>query len=407
MPRSEILRAIFDWWIGETVGVLTVAPFLLIFVMPNLKRFVEGQPVRRPERMSFPRPTLSAIGQAASIILTLYWVFGAPFLDEFRPMYLLSLPLIWIALQRGFKGVCAAILAVNSGVVLALWLFRFDLARLGELELLMIVNCIVGLLMGAVVTERKKAEEEILKLNAKLEQRVEERTRDLHDTQEQLVRQEKLAVLGQLAGSVSHELRNPLSVINTSIYYLKLAQPKADEKIKEHHSMIEQEVHNADKIIGDLLDFAREISAEREPVYVAKLVNQTLERFHVPTSIGVVLDLPDDLPDVFADPRQVEQILGNLVVNACQAMGTDGKLTISAKEKMEIVAIAVKDTGMGITPEDLNKLFEPLFSTKAKGIGLGLAVSRKLAEANSRRIEVESEPGKGSTFTLYIPVSSQ
>jgi PAS domain S-box-containing protein/putative nucleotidyltransferase with HDIG domain len=159
MPRSEVLRAIFDWWIGETVGVLTVTPFLLIYVMPVLKRFAEGQPVKLPAYRSFPRPTLSAIGQVASIALTLYWVFGAPVLDEFHPLYLIALPLIWIALQRGFKGISAAILALNSGVVLALWLFRFDLARLGELELLMIVNCIVGLLMGAVVSERKQAEE--------------------------------------------------------------------------------------------------------------------------------------------------------------------------------------------------------------------------------------------------------
>ena len=127
--------------------------------MPGLKRFEQGQPVRLPTRRSFPLPTLSAIGQAASIALTLYWVFGVRALDEFHPLYLIALPLIWIALQRGFKGVSAAILASNSGVVLALWLFRFDLARLDELELLMIVNCIVGLLMGAVVTERKRAED--------------------------------------------------------------------------------------------------------------------------------------------------------------------------------------------------------------------------------------------------------
>jgi PAS domain S-box-containing protein len=159
MPRSEILRAIFDWWIGETVGVFTVAPFLLTYVMPGLKRFAEGQPVRWPAGWSFPRPTLSAVGQAASIVLTLYWVFGAPVLDEFHPLYLIALPLIWIAMQRGFKGFTIAILAMNMGVVLGMWLFRFDLARLGELELLMIVNCIIGLLMGAVVSERKQAEE--------------------------------------------------------------------------------------------------------------------------------------------------------------------------------------------------------------------------------------------------------
>ncbi len=158
MPRGEILRAIFDWWIGETVGVLTVTPFLLVFVVPGLKRFAEGQPVGFPVPRSIPRPKLSVIGQAASIAFVLYWVFGARVLDEFHPLYLLILPLIWIALQRGFKGVSAGILALNFGMVLALWLFRFDLARLGELELLMIVNCVVGLLLGAVVTERRQAE---------------------------------------------------------------------------------------------------------------------------------------------------------------------------------------------------------------------------------------------------------
>jgi PAS domain S-box-containing protein len=280
------------------------------------------------------------------------------------------------------------------------------------------------------IAERKRAEDEIRQLNATLEQRVEERTRELREAQEQLVRSEKLATLGQLAGGVGHELRNPLSVINTSIYYLKLTQPEASEKIKEHHAMIEQEVHNADKIISDLLDFARVISSDRKPVSAAKLVRQTLKRFPVPPSVKVTLKLPLTLPMVFADPRQVEQVLGNLTTNACQAMVNGGKLTISARlhkglsendapggvtaagdgggsnfvMEKEMVGIAVKDTGTGITPENMKKLFEPLFTTKAKGIGLGLAVSQKLAEANGGRIEVESEVGKGSTFTLYLPV---
>ena len=163
MPRDEVLRAIFHWWIGETVGVLTVTPFLLTFVIPRLKQYAAGQPVRSPANWSFPRLTLSLIGQAFSVAFTLYWVFGAPVLNEYQPMYLLALPLLWIALQRGFKGVTAAIVAVNFGVVLALWLFPFELARLDELQLLMIVNCIVGLLMGAVVTERKQTEETLQK----------------------------------------------------------------------------------------------------------------------------------------------------------------------------------------------------------------------------------------------------
>jgi len=158
MPRSEVLRAIFHWWIGETVGVLTVIPFLLIHVMPRLKRFVEGQPVKLPARRSFPRPTLSIIGQVSSLVFILYWVFGARVLHEYQPLYLISLPLIWIALDHGLKGITTGIMALNFGVILAMWFFRFDLAQLGELQLLMIVNCIVGLFMGAVVTERKRAE---------------------------------------------------------------------------------------------------------------------------------------------------------------------------------------------------------------------------------------------------------
>jgi PAS domain S-box-containing protein len=254
------------------------------------------------------------------------------------------------------------------------------------------------------LNERKLAEEEIRQLNATLKQRVEERTRALEDAQERLVRQEKLAVLGQLAGGVGHELRNPLAVINNAVYYLKLVQPDAEEKVKSYHSMIEKETHTAEKIITDLLDFARIKSVDREPVAVSELVRRVLERFPAPETVAVKLKIPASLPPVFADPRQMEQVLGNLVVNACQAMKDGGKLTISAAKKGGNIAIAVKDTGVGIPPENMEKLFEPLFTTKTKGIGLGLAVSRKLAEANGGRIEVQSEPGAGSTFTLLIPI---
>jgi PAS domain S-box-containing protein len=159
MPKSQVFRAIFDWWIGESVGVLTVTPFLLVYVFPLLKRFVEGRAARLTQRRVLPRPALSTIGQVASVGLTLYWVFGVRGAAEYHPLFLLSLPLIWIAMQHGLKGVSGAIFAVNSGVVIAARLSGLDPARLGELELLMIVNCVVGLLMGAVVTEGKRGEE--------------------------------------------------------------------------------------------------------------------------------------------------------------------------------------------------------------------------------------------------------
>jgi PAS domain S-box-containing protein len=263
------------------------------------------------------------------------------------------------------------------------------------------------------ITERKLAEKQLKAYSEHLAEMVAERTRALTDAQEKLIHQEKLAVLGQIAGSVSHELRNPLGTISNAVYFLKLVQPDADEKIKQYHNMIESETHNAEKIISDLLDFTRLKSIERESVSVVELVQRTLIRYPVPKTITVTLKLPPDLPAVVADPRQMEQVLGNLTVNACQAMASQtssatgvsdgGKLTISSRRKKGMVAITIKDSGVGIPPENMPKLFDPLFTTKAKGIGLGLPISKKLAEANGGRIEVQSEPGKGSTFTVYLP----
>ena len=267
-------------------------------------------------------------------------------------------------------------------------------------------------LVMADISERKRAEEKICTLNAELEQRVQERTRELRDAQAQLVIKEKLAVLGQLADGVGHELSKPLTVINNAVYYLKLVETDADEKVRQYHALIEQEVHMAEKIINDLLDFAYAAPPDREPVSVPKLVNRVLEHFPLLPSVEVELKLCSDLPKVYADSYEIEQALGNLVENAFQSMiltiptgaPSGGKLTISARQQKKMVAITVKDTGMGITRENMNRLFEPLFTTKNSGVGLGLAVSKKLVDANDGRIEVQSDLGKGSMFTIYLPI---
>ena len=121
----------------------------------------------------------------------------------------------------------------------------------------------------------------------------------------------------------------------------------------------------------------------------------------------MTLDLPENMPQVYAVPHQLVQVLGNLAVNAYQAMPKGGSLVISNQlsviNEQEFVTVSVRDTGMGISPEDMEKLFEPLFTTKSRGIGLGLAVCKKLAEANQGWIDVQSVLGEGSTFTVYLP----
>jgi len=276
------------------------------------------------------------------------------------------------------------------------------------------------------ITKRKRAEEALQEYSERLEEMVEERTQELRDVQEQLVRREKLAILGQLAGGMGHELRNPLGVISNAVYFLKMILPDADETTSEYLGIISSEVRDAEKIVSDLLDFSRTRPPEREKVAVSDLVAQVLERRSAPEGVDVITEIGPDLPPVFVDPRQMGQVMTNLVTNAYQAMPDGGRLMISVSKDEGIgrrgdtgtrrqgdslpvspspcLRVSISDTGCGISEENMAKMFEPLFTTKAKGIGLGLAVSKNLVEANGGSIEMESEVGEGATFTVTLPI---
>jgi signal transduction histidine kinase len=223
----------------------------------------------------------------------------------------------------------------------------------------------------------------------------------LREAQEELVRKEKLAALGQLAGGVGHELRNPLGVIKNSVYYLNMILPQ-DEKIRKHLGILDREVANSDRIVTELLDFARVKASVREAASLVTIVRGALERLSVPESVTVQLELDESMPAVLVDAQQVGQILLNFLQNAVQAMPDGGRVTVSAGEDRECVFATVEDTGVGVPPENLTKIFQPLFTTKAKGIGLGLALARDLAEANGGRISVESTVGRGSRFVVHF-----
>jgi len=257
------------------------------------------------------------------------------------------------------------------------------------------------------VTGRRLMEEELRRLNAELEQKVEERTGQLIEAQEELIRKEKLSILGQLAGTVSHELRNPLGVMNNAVYLLNMVLTDADEMIREYLGIIKNEIDNSQRIINDLLDFARTKQPQPQEVDVGRLVNESLEKSVVPENIAVRTEIPDTLPTLMTDPHQMGQVLQNLITNAIQARPAGGSLTVKAEEEREarFVRISILDTGKGISPEGMKKLFQPLYTTKKMGIGLGLVVCKDLVEVNNGRIEVESEEGKGATFRVVLPVN--
>ncbi len=258
------------------------------------------------------------------------------------------------------------------------------------------------------ITERRRMETEIRKLNEELELKVRERTQQLLDAQDKLLRKEKLVVLGQVAGSVGHELRNPLGVMSNAVYFLQAVLADADDSVKEYLDIIKNEITGSERIVSDLLDSVRTKAPHPEAVRVAEVIEQTLAKLSVPASVGVKVDIPPELPPLRVDVMQIKQVVRNLVSNGVEAMPEGGTLQIEAHEVSGAkIVITVRDDGVGMTHEQLGRLFQPLFTTKARGIGLGLVVVKNLTEANGGKVEVQSEPGKGATFSITLPVAGR
>jgi PAS domain S-box-containing protein len=258
-------------------------------------------------------------------------------------------------------------------------------------------------LYGRDITDLKNTQQALIRLNAELEEKVAERTASLEEVQERMMRQEKLATIGKLAGNIAHELRNPLGVITNSIYYLGMRMPVIDEKIQTHLKLIEDESARASKIISDLLDFARIRPDEATPVNLGEVIMESLDRVQKPSNIEVELNEAENSRQILVDPLRMQQVFQNIISNAYQAMPGGGKLTISVQEQGEMIEIAFTDTGEGIPEANMPKIFEPLFSTKIHGIGLGLPISKEIVEEYGGSILVESTVGVGTTFRVQLP----
>lgn len=251
---------------------------------------------------------------------------------------------------------------------------------------------------------RKMAEDQLRKLNDELDAKVKERTRQLLEAQEELVRKE-LAVLAKIADSVGHELRNPLGVMKNAVYFLQAVLTDADETTKEYLGIMNDEIDDAERIVADLLDAVRTKSPHREMSEVRDIIETTLRKCDVPVSVSVRLDFQETLPAILVDQVQMRQVFWNLITNGVEAMPDGGELEIRAYEDAaaKTVTVDIKDNGSGIAPENRDSLFQPMFTTKPRRIGLGLAVVKNLTEANGGSVRVQSEQGKGSTFSVTLP----
>jgi signal transduction histidine kinase len=379
MPRSAL-----QFWVGDAIGILVTTPVLLHL----------WQRARRPA----DRLDVREIGlQAAAILAALALVFGLGREDAPKYFYLLFVPLIWIGVRHGVRGASFALLLIQLGIIVAVQIAGFAAATVLEFQLLMFALAITGLVLGAVVTDRQRAQDALAAREAELAHSL------------------RLAAAAETASSLAHELNQPLSAISNYVQActLLLAQPEVDrERLAGTLRTVAREVSRAGEVIRRLRDFFRSGTSRLERVAVDELV-EACSRSLAPrlSREGIALrsEIEPHLAEPLVDRLQIETVLNNLLVNAIDALSSSGlaerAIMIRAGRTADAVKITVVDNGPGVSAELAEDMFRPFVTTKPEGMGLGLAISRSIVENHGGRLVAE-RAARGAAFSFTLPLGT-
>jgi signal transduction histidine kinase len=248
------------------------------------------------------------------------------------------------------------------------------------------------------------AQRQLSQVNQRLEKRVEDRTRELKHTSDELVKAERLAAIGQMASIISHEIRNPLAVISNATRLIKMLAKSPDPKLAKQIGIIEAEIKQANSIISEVLGYARTRELILSTIDVNSYLREILNSYPISRCIKLQMDLDVETVRIKVDAEEIKQALRNVISNAVEAMANGGTLTVGTRVGRRAVCIFVQDTGAGITEEIRRKMFSPFFTTKARGTGLGLAVVSKAIARHKGKLFIKSELGRGTSFQIYLKI---
>jgi two-component system sensor histidine kinase HydH len=347
----------------------------------------------------------TTLGRATSVVLQLtfgYLLIGLTGSIQSEYYLVLLLPIVSTANYLGFTGTLVSTL-VATGAYLSFFLFidwtqeSLDAEALHIVTIRCLLPAVVALLVNslgeAIRTQSaryKAAAEQLAKAN-----------QDLHAAEAAVRRSERLAALGQLSAGLAHELRNPLGSIKGSAELLTRSSSNSSPMTKELAEIISSEVDRTNSLVTRFLDFARPLEPRRESADITTVIDRAAER----AKVIPIRHYDPSLPKLPIDPELMEQVFLNLLTNAAQASDPGSRITVRTSQQTGKAEIAVTDHGCGIPPDKIETIFNPFVTTKHDGVGLGLAIVAKIIDGHGGKMAVESEPGKGSTFRVLLPLS--
>jgi two-component system, LuxR family, sensor kinase FixL len=381
LPATDFVPAMLSYWVGDAIGIMVLTPFVLVLWTRRYAVWMSAE----------------AVLQVVAIVAALMLVYTYWTAQHLQLVYVLFVPVVWMAVRAGIEGVSLGILAIQLGLILGFHIFPQEISEMPKIQALMLVLALTGLFAGELVTERRRTEDELR----------------LH--QESLARLARLGSVGELAAAVAHELNQPLMAAGT---YTRLV----DDAIRTGHAdagavaetaaKAVAQVERAAAVVRRLRALVRLDRSNRTGCRVDHIIRETidlcrpdLERL----TVSVHPTVAADLPLVMVDMLQIEQALLNLMRNSMEAIGDVGRGTIAIEAILagaEFVEIRVRDTGPGFPPDLAANPFLPFSSTKKEGLGIGLPLCRSIIEAHGGRIWLDTD-ATGATVHFTLPVAEQ